>query len=57
MYYVHCTVSHLSDLDTAVLIVVVGLHEALLKFSQHGIRYYLKQMSSCHNQFFVPSGA
>lgn len=31
--------SHLSNVNFAILIVVVGLHEAGFEFRQHGIRY------------------
>jgi len=34
-------ITHLSDIDFTILIVIVGLHEAGLQLFEHGVRYCL----------------
>lgn len=38
--------THLSDVDFAILVVVVGLHKAGLELLQHGVGYSLESLNS-----------
>ena len=38
LYVLFSACTHLSDVDLSVLIVIVGLEEALLELGQHGVR-------------------